>query len=309
MSLKIYRIKFTSGLGTMLGSVVYNFHKHIPGVKTKKGLSYVQNGTLSQRLDVHFPADANCIYNKPEKRKKTYPTIIWYHGGGWACYSKTVYVTLSRRLAKMGFIVFTCNYRLAPKAKLANIMEDAHAALDYVLKTGDSFGADTSSIVFCGDSAGAHISAELAFDLKNTDPEAFGKLKGLGLFYGVYDLETVKKSGFPHIETYLDACVSGGKDNLFELEKYSPIKSDCAGLPPVFLASGEIDKLHKSQSLAFSKKLEEAGVTVKTKFYPKKELRAMHAYINFDGLYTNVDSLKAFENFLHNDLNLKGEDA
>lgn len=91
--------------------------------------------------------------------------------------------------------------------------------------------------------------------------------------------------------------MSGGKDNLFELEKYSPIKSDCAGLPPVFLASGEIDKLHKSQSLAFSKKLEEAGVTVKTKFYPKKSCAPCTHILILMGFILMLTRLKRLKTF------------
>lgn len=179
----------------MLGSVVYNFHKHIPGVKTKKGLVTSKTAPLANVLTSIFRPTQTAFITNP-KSVKNLPNHYLVSRWRLGVLFKTVYVTLSRRLAKMGFIVFTCNYRLAPKAKLASIMEDAHAAFDYVLKTGDSFGADTSNIVFCGDSAGAHISAELALDLKNTDPEAFGKLKGLGLFYGVYDLETVKNLDF-----------------------------------------------------------------------------------------------------------------
>lgn len=300
MNLKIYWLKFTSAIGTLLGSVVYNFHKHIKGIKTKKNIKYIKNGNVYQKLDVHFPADAKCIYNKEKNRKKVYPCLIYYHGGGWACYSKNLYVTLSRRLAKMGFVVFCCNYTLAPKAKLGDIEKDCLDAFDFVTKTATNFGADANNIMLAGDSAGAHISADLVANfLREGDKLRLERVKGLGLFYGVYDLSTLTKTGFPGAKNYIRASIVGGETNTQELDLYSPIKKDLSGFPPCFLASGEIDKLHKSQSKLMAEKLKEAGVTVSTKFFKKDEARAMHAFMNFDGLSTNVDTLASLERFVN----------
>lgn len=308
MLIKIYAIKFMTSLGTLLGSVVYNFHKHIKGVKTKKNLKYKEKSNLFQKLDVYYPLDADCIYNKNSMPKKIYPCIIYYHGGAWASYSKTLYTTLCRRLAKMGFVVFNCNYQLAPKVKMCEIESDCRDAFEYVTKVALNFGADANKIVMAGDSAGAHICAELmATFIENKQFDFAKRVKGLGLFYGVYDLETVLNSRFPNVKTYVDACIEGGSENIGELKKYSPIHKNIKEFPPCFMASGEIDKLHVSQSKTMEQSLKENGVKVKTKFFGIDEARAMHAFMNFDGLSTNVETLNAFENFLHDDLNLKGE--
>ncbi len=305
MQFKIYSIKFMSGLGTMLGSVVYNFHKKFSGIKTKKNISYVENASIYQKLDVHYPHDADCIYNKNKLPKKIYPCIIYYHGGGWACYSKTLYTTLCRRLAKMGFVVFNCNYSLAPSAKMDKILLDSENAFKCVCKIASNFGADASKIVLAGDSAGAHISAELMSKfIENNCIEEKERVKGLGLFYGVYDLKTVLSSRFPNIKDYINACILGGINCDEELYKYSPMHKNLKDFPPCFLASGEIDKLHKGQSKLFAKKLKEQGVKTRTKFFKLDEARAMHAFMSFDGLSTNVDTLNAFSKFLHEDLKL-----
>lgn len=309
MWFKIYWVKFMSFLGTLLGSVVYNFHKHIKGVKTKKNFKYKEKGNAYNKLDIFYPEDADCIYNKKKIDKKTYPCIVYFHGGGWACYSKILYTTLCRRLAKMGFVVFNCNYRLAPQVKLQEILEDCVCAFDYVSGVASNFGGDAERIIMAGDSAGAHISAELEakFISERETSDRYNKVNALGLFYGVYDLVSVCESKFPNINAYMNACVHGGMANTEELLKFSPIYKDIEKFAPCFLASGEIDKLHQGQSKRMAEALKEKGVTVKTKFFKLDEARAMHAFMTFDGLSTNVDTLCAFDKFLHDDLKLKGE--
>lgn len=299
MKNKIWSIKLNTAIESFLGSFVYNFHKRIKGIKTRRNFDYGGKRKCKQMLDVHFPNNADCVFNRPEKRKKKYPTIIYFHGGGWACYSKSLYETLARRMAAMGYVVFCCNYRLAPRAKMKDIEADSLLAFDYVTKVAANFGADENCIVLAGDSAGAHISAELAINLKNSgDTARFDRIKGLALFYGVFDLKTALETDFPNIVDYIDSVTLGGKDNEEELNRYSPLNKDLTGLPPVFMASGAVDKLYKTQSQEFAQMLNESGVQTIVKFFGKKEFRAMHAYMVFDGLATNIETLKCFEDFL-----------
>ena len=306
MNNKIYFTKLATLAGTFLGSGVYNFRKHIEGVKTKRNIAYCSNPNKYEYCDVFFPDDSNSIYIKEKNRKKFYPMVVYFHGGGWASYSKILFTTLSRRLAKMGFVVFCANYSLAPKYKMNKIIEDGVCALDFARKISGSFGADKNNVVLAGDSAGAHIASEIMAQKseKATRRNEYDYIKGLGLFYGVFDLNSVVFSGFPNIKTLVDDSIEGGLKNKKELNKYSPASKDLTKFAPCFLSSGEIDFLHESQSKTFAKLLEESGVIVKTKFYKRSEKRAMHAFMTFDGLYTNVETLKAFEKFLHKDLNL-----
>lgn len=306
MKSNIYSIKFNAAVESFIGGFVYNFHKKIKGIKTRRNFNYGEKHKAQQMLDVHFPSDADCVYNSAKNRKNIYPTVIYFHGGGWACYSKNLYDTLARRIASMGFVVFNCNYRLAPKAKMGDIEADALSAFDYVCKIALNFGADANKIVLMGDSAGAHISAELALNLKNGGDARFERIKALGLFYGVYDLKAVLSSGFPGIKSYIDSVIDGGKENVVELEKYSPMFKNLNGLPPTFLASGAVDKLHKHQSKAFGQELANAGVKTYVSFFGKEEFRAMHAYMNFDGLTTNIETLKCLESFFKEKVGIGG---
>ena len=290
---KIYLVKMFSPVTTALGGLVYSFHKKINGVNSKFNLKYAHENR-KQKLDVFFPENDG---------EKEYPIIVYFHGGGWACYDKKLYVTFMRRLASMGYVVFYCNYSLAPKYKIGDILNDAKLALKFACENAQKFGGNSDLITLGGDSAGAHISTMLTLMAKES--EEFNKIKALLLYYGAFDLTSAVKTGFNNIKDYIGSMIEGGLENISELEYWSPYFKDLAGFPPTFLASGEIDKLHASQSFAFSEKLKESGVKVKTVFFPKKETRAAHAFMNFDGLETTNKVLSETEKFLASEVKNK----
>lgn len=288
----IYFKKVTSFIETLFSMIVFNFHKLFKGIKTKRNLKYVKSGNIYQKLDVHY-------HKKSGGKKK--PIIIYFHGGGWMCYSKSIYSTLTRRMAKMGYVVFNVNYSLAPKYKIDKIINDAFSAIKFAIDNAEKFNADSSQIFIGGDSAGAHISAMAAASVFNNKVDFEGlkqRIKGLILFYGVYNITTMLQSGFPNIKTYGKAAFYGNAKDEEENNKYSPINFITKDFPPCFIASGEIDKLHKSQSKEFYKKLEENNIKTDVLFFKKKEMRALHAYMIFDGLETNKITLDRLENFL-----------
>lgn len=271
--------------------LVYNFHKHIKGIKTKKHIKYNKTGNRFNYLDISYPKNNN----------GGLPCVIYFHGGGWTCYSKSIYSTLTRRIADMGYVVFNINYSLAPKYKIDRILNDAIDAVKFVINNANDYGGDSSKIFIGGDSAGAHISAMTASNIFN-NPKEFSKfkdrIKGLILFYGVYDISSMLSTGFPNIKTYAKATFYGKAKDEEENYKYSPINYITNDYPPCFIASGEIDKLHKSQSKEFAKLLEEKNIKTDVLFFRKKEKRAMHAYMIFDGLETNKITLERLEIFL-----------
>ena len=297
MKFIIFCIKIKTFFETILSSLVYNFHKHIKGVKSVNNVKYKEKSNRYNKLDIHYK-EQDLLEGKKS------PIIIYFHGGGWACYNKNIFTTLTRRLADMGYVVFNCNYRLSPKYKQEDILSDAMTAVMFAQSVAINYGGDPNKIIFAGDSAGAHISAMLAtFAASNQNGfgKFYDKIKALVLFYGVYNLETALHSKFPKIVTYISASIKGkleSDEGQLQLRKYSPVNYDLSKLPPCFLASGEVDKLHSSQSLEFSNLLKNSNVETKTIFFDDKEFRAMHAFMIIDGIITNVKVLEELEKFL-----------
>lgn len=289
--IKIYWIKFTTWLSTGISMVVYNFHKSIKGIKTKKNISYGNKSNFAQKFDVHYPE--NIMHDKP--------IIVYFHGGGWTAYSKHIFTTLTRRLAEMGYVVFNCNYRLAPKYKIDDIINDGVMAIKKAKEIAADFAGDSSKIILAGDSAGAHIASMIMAKAASGDnkyKELYNNIKAMILLYGVFDLLTMLKSGFPNIKTYASASIRGGINNLQEMEQLSPIKYDLSKFAPCLIASGEIDKLHTSQSQTMYNALKNAGVNAHKVFFNKDEFKAMHSYMIIDGISTNVKTLHEIKKFL-----------
>ena len=297
MGIKIYWIKFIALLGTLLSMLVYNFHKKIKGVVSVNNIKYKKDGNRLNKFDIHYKEN-------DFKNGKKSPILIYFHGGGWTNYSKSIFTTLTRRIADMGVVVFNCNYRLSPKYKQEDVLSDAMCAVKYAVSIAHKYGGDPEQIMFGGDSAGAHISAMLQV-YANQNKNGFGKfkdkIKGLVLFYGVYNLNTALHSKFPKIREYISATIHskiGTDEAEKELTKYSPVSYDVSEFAPCFLVSGAVDKLHKSQSYEFSKRLSENEVKHKNVFFDDKEYKAMHAFMIIDGIDTNVKVLTELKKFI-----------
>ena len=263
----------------------------IDGVKTKKNIPYKDKSNFYQKFDVHYTVDSDNLK----------PIIVYFHGGGWTAYSKHIFTTLTRRLAKMGYVVFNCNYTLAPKHKMEEILQDCTFAIKKAMKIAKDFGGDSNKIILAGDSAGTHISSMImarSIDGDRGCKNFKDKIKALILLYGVYDLETMLTSGFPNIKTYASAVINGDMKSSEDLRKYSPIHYNLADFPPCFFASGEIDKLHKSQSKVMYEAVKASGVKTEKVFFDKDEFKAIHAYMIIDGISTNVKTLDRIEHFL-----------
>ena len=316
--MKVILLKITTFFVTLGAMLVYNFHKHVKGIKTKRGIKYGKKKDYLKKINVHYhKSDINQVGNKR-------PIIIYFHGGGWSAYSKGIYTTLCKRYAAMGYVVFNVNYRLAPRVKMDGVLSDCIESVLHIKNIAKNYNADSSQIVLAGDSAGAHISSFIASvvnsnafnensinNFKKADnKESFkclckevkevlkGKIKGLMLFYGVYNLNTMLSSKFPNIKTYATASLYGKGEDMQENLFFSPISYIDANFPPCFIASGEIDKLHNSQSVVLKDVLEDKNIKVQNLFFGKEELRAMHAYMIFDGLYTNEKTLESSKEFL-----------
>lgn len=295
--IKIYLVKIVAVLATLLSMLVYNLSKPIAGIKVLKNIKYKDKGTRYNKFDIY--------YKKGNiESEGNVPVIIYFHGGGWVSYSKNICTTLNRRMSDLGYLVFSCNYRLSPKVKMEDIIDDAICAMKKASDMAAQFCGDNKKIIIAGDSAGAHIAAMMMALTSAGDGRLIDfrqRIKALVLFYGVFNLSTALESRFSNIKTYISAAISAELDTaegIEEMKKYSPACYDLTKFSPCFIASGEVDKLHKSQSFAFGELLKQNGVQTKEVFFDDKEYKAMHAFMAVDGISTSMTVLKELEKFL-----------
>lgn len=119
------------------------------------------------RLDIYFAQKADTF--------QKFPLVLMIHGGSFQVGDKEWVSESCNRLAEAGFITATINYRLGWSDKSCNGalntlaeanyrgMQDANAALRFLVAHADEYGIDTNWIFVAGESAGAIIALNSSY--------------------------------------------------------------------------------------------------------------------------------------------------
>lgn len=92
--------------------------------------------------------------------RKTFPTIVWFHGGGLEGGGKHV----PEMFMNQGFAVVAVNYRLSPKAQNPAYTEDAAAAVAWAYKHIEEYGGSPRRVFVTGHSAGGYLTLMVGLD-------------------------------------------------------------------------------------------------------------------------------------------------
>ena len=91
------------------------------------------------------------------------PVLVFYHGGGFVIGGLDTHDRDCRALANRGAcVVISVDYRLAPEHPFPAGVEDAWAALRWVVDHSGELGIDADRVAIGGDSAGGNLSAVTA---------------------------------------------------------------------------------------------------------------------------------------------------
>jgi pectinesterase len=124
--------------------------KNLPGVKVQKDLAYLDRSGRRLLLDVFYP---------DKKQIEPRIGILIIHGGGWRSGNKSMHHPMAERLAAMGYVCFTPEYRLSTEALFPAAVHDIKAAISWVRKNAVTYGIDPEKIVAAGHSAGGQLAA------------------------------------------------------------------------------------------------------------------------------------------------------
>ena len=101
------------------------------------------------KLDVYYPTEI-----------KDAPVVVWFHGGGIEAGSKEI----PAQLENSGLVVIGVNYRLLPKAKIDDILDDTAAAVAWAFKHCEEYNGSTKKIFLSGHSAGGYLIDMVGLD-------------------------------------------------------------------------------------------------------------------------------------------------
>jgi acetyl esterase len=194
------------------------------------------------------------------------PMIVYFHGGGFVIGSVRSHDGLCRALAqRVGAIVVSVDYRLAPEHRFPAAADDALAATRWVLEHAEWLGGDPARVAVAGDSAGGNLAAVTALALREDVRRPIFQL----LVYPATDLTRAHPShrqfraGLlltePLLDWFLDHYVSAAQRTD---PRASPLFApDLAGAPPACVLTAGFDPL-RDEGGAYAARLRAAGVPV-----------------------------------------------
>ncbi len=166
------------------------------------------------KLDVYFPTD-----------QTEAPVVIWFHGGGIEGGNKHI----DAQLKNSGLVVVAANYRLLPKAKIDDILDDAAAAVAWTYKNISKYGGSKRKIFLAGHSAGGYLLDIIGLDKRwlakyGVDADSIAALVPFsGQCVTHYNIR--KQQGIPPLQPTID--------------EYAPLTYVRPDAPPVVIISGD----------------------------------------------------------------------
>jgi acetyl esterase len=205
--------------------------------------------------------------------KAPLPALVYFHGGGWVIGSLETHDPSCRDLAnRIGCVVVSVDYRLAPEARYPAAAEDCFTATKWVAENAKPLGVDAARIGIGGDSAGGNLTAVVALMARDRGGPA---LRHQLLIYPVTDADFSRRSYRENAEGYLLTTKAMEwfwghyvPDPARRQEAYAaPLRAkDLSGLPPAFVLTAEYDPL-RDEGEAYAKRLQQAGVPTRLQRY------------------------------------------
>ena len=189
--------------------------------------------------------------------------ILYVHGGGYVSGSCSDHRGVVSKFAQnTSFTNFLYEYRLAPEHKFPAAVDDSVTAYKFLLENGYK----PENILIAGESAGGGLTLALLLSLKDQKipmPVAAVAISPWADLTCSGDSYRTKNevSVAPLNSWFVFRNHYAGTTDLKE-PLLSPLYGDLAGLPPIFINSGEDDELF-DDGLRFYQKAVEAGVNAR----------------------------------------------
>ena len=153
------------------------------------------------------------------------PVVVWFHGGGIEGGNKHI----DQQLKNSGLVVVAANYRLLPKARIDDILDDAAAAVAWTFKNIGKYGGSKRKIFLAGHSAGGYLLDMIGLDKRwlakyGVDADSLAALVPFsGQCITHYNIR--KQQGIPPLQPTID--------------QYAPLTYVRPDAPPIVIISGD----------------------------------------------------------------------
>jgi acetyl esterase len=191
------------------------------------------------------------------------PAVVFFHGGGFVIGNIDTHVSMCAEIARrLDLPVISVDYRLAPEHPWPAAPLDAEAATRWIAENGEVFGRKFTSLVLCGDSAGANLTLVAGLALRDR-PAAVPVILLMAL-YPATDLGGEYPSGKAFGDGYgLDTSDMQFYNEVFKPDRSdwraAPVVGDQTGMPATLVITAALDPL-RDQGRAYAAKAIAAGV-------------------------------------------------
>lgn len=201
------------------------------------------------------------------------PALLWFHGGGFVIGDALMDAAFNAQVCeKLGAVVLSVEYSLAPEEHFPTQLEEAYAALLWIAEGAKKFGVNAARIAVGGQSAGACIAAGLTLLARDRGGPA---IAFQALDIPVVDDRLVSESmteyddtpNWTHGSAVIGWAQYLGK-NMPATQYAAPARAaDLAGLPSTFVAVCQFDPL-RDEGIEYARRLASAGVPTELHLYP-----------------------------------------
>ena len=195
------------------------------------------------------------------------PLVLYFHGGGFALGLLAMGDWICGTVAaRVGAVVVSAGYRLAPGHRFPAAAEDCYAALCWAAGDAAALGA-TARVGVMGESAGGNLAAVTCLLARDRGGPAIAHQ---ALIYPATDMTRGPAPGTDPHAPFLSAAETGTYKRLYlgpggdpADPRASPLlAAGHAGLPPALIQVGEHDPL-RGDGVAYAAALRAAGVPVR----------------------------------------------
>ncbi len=125
--------------------------------------AYYESEGIALPLHIFSPTDLS--------KEKSYPTIIFFHGGGWQTGTPKQFHPQCAILSKLGFQCVSVGYRVSNIYQSTPLQSanDALSAIYFLYSHANSLNINVKQIFLAGGSAGGHLAALSAIRLQQSD--------------------------------------------------------------------------------------------------------------------------------------------
>jgi pectinesterase len=180
------------------------------------------------------------------------------HGGGWRSGNRTQHYPLAQRLADLGYVCFTPEYRLSTEALYPAAVYDLKAALRWIHTNAKKYNVDTSKIAVLGFSAGGQLAALLGttvdkqkFDGKDCNNRFSSAVQAIIDLDGTLSF-VHSESGEGDDSKKISAATYwfgySKKDNYTLWEEASPLTYVGKNTPPTLFINSSVDRMHAGRN-------------------------------------------------------------